>query len=245
MPLSTSSLERLVPDRLSERDVTGRETLELHLARYRFAAEHARPGRLLDIACGVGYGTRLLADARPELREVVGVDLDAEAVAYARERYAGDRVRFAQGDATHWQEAEGFDTVVSLETVEHVEDPAALIAHLASLLRPGGVLVASVPTTPSVDVNPHHRHDFTESSFRALFAPHGLRELARLPQVQPFGLGAVLGRREERLSDLRPALLRWYLRHPRAAVRRAAATLRYGLTNRYLTLALRADPARP
>ena len=58
-------LERLIPDQIRPGDTTGDQTLQLHLARYEFAAAHARPGRLLDIACGVGYGTRWLTDHAP------------------------------------------------------------------------------------------------------------------------------------------------------------------------------------
>ena len=60
MELDADSLERLVPERLSPEDLAGQETLRLHVERYAFAAEHALPGRLLDLACGVGYGTRIL-----------------------------------------------------------------------------------------------------------------------------------------------------------------------------------------
>ena len=56
-----STIERIVPDAVSPGDATGQATLELHLRRYKFAATQLRPGRLLDIACGVGYGTRLMA----------------------------------------------------------------------------------------------------------------------------------------------------------------------------------------
>ena len=62
MQLDATSLERLVPDELRSGDVTGEEALRISLERYGFAAQHARPGRLLDLACGVGYGTRFLTD---------------------------------------------------------------------------------------------------------------------------------------------------------------------------------------
>ena len=227
-----ASLERLVPDALREGDATGRDTLDLHLARYRFAAREARPGRVLDLACGVGYGTRLLAAEIPGASEVVGVDCSAEAIAHANARYAASRTRFVTCDALTFSDAEGFDTVVSLETIEHVGAPDALADRLLAALRPGGVLVASVPVTPSVDVNPHHLHDFTERSFRRLFAGRGLRERAALVQVQRFRPLATLRREETRLAELRPRLGAYWLRQPGAFARRAVATLRHGFTHR-------------
>jgi len=237
VPLSPNSLERLVPDHLSEGDVTGRETLELHLERYRFAARYARAGRLLDIACGVGYGTRLLRDESGRVNFALGVDLCEESVAYARERYGRDGVEYRTGDAMRFEDSEGFDTIVCLETVEHLPGPAGLIDNLVSLLRPSGVLVASVPTTPSVDVNPHHLHDFTERSFRRLFAQQPLEERACLRQVQPFGITSTLSRGEARLAELRPNLPRYYAMHPGAALRRLASTVRSGFVNCYITIA--------
>ena len=111
-----------------------------------------------------------------------------------------------------------------------------LFERLVGALRPGGVLVASVPTTPSVDVNPHHLHDFTERSFRAIVA---LREIDCLRQIQPYPLISVLRRTETRMTDMRHDLVGYYARHPRAAIRRLAATLRFGFTNRYLTVVWR------
>ena len=239
MSLTSNSLERLVPDRLSPGDVTGSETLELHLERYRFAARQERPGRLLDIACGVGYGTRLLRDENRQVRFALGVDLCQESVAYARQRYGRDGVEYRVGDAMRFEDSEGFDTIVCLETVEHLPRPAGLIDHLVSLLRPSGVFIASVPTTPSSDANPHHRHDFTERSFRRLFAQQPLEESACLRQVQRFGIISILRRSEARLAERRPHLLRYYAMNPRAALRRLASTIRFGLVNCYITIAWR------
>ena len=237
MSLDPDSLERLVPDRLDPEDPAARESLELHLARYAFAARMARPGRLLDCACGVGYGTRWLVDQNPALRPALGVDVSAEAVGHAVSRYADEGVRFVVADAMRFEDPEGFDTVVSLETLEHVEDPAGFFARLVHLLRPGGVLVASVPTTPSVDLNPHHRSDFTERSFAALGAGHGLRERKRFQQVQRLSLSAGWRGRRFRRAQLRHNLPAWYLAHPGALARRVGSTLRHGLANHYLTIA--------
>ena len=239
MPLAPDSLERLVPDALAADDATGRATLRLHLERYEFAARQLAPGRVLDIACGAGYGTRLLAERAAAASCVLGVDRDAAAVDYARSRYGGAGVEFRVADALAFRDAEGFAAIVSLETVEHLDEPGRFLAGLAAMLRPGGVLVASVPTTPSVDLNPHHRLDFSERGFRRLLTAAGLAPFAELRQVQRVPVGAVLRRSETRMSELRPGLLGWYARHPAALARRLWATLRFGFTNRYLTLAAR------
>lgn len=236
MSIETDSLERLVPDDVLPGEITGQDTLELHIARYEFAAAHARPGRLLDIACGVGYGTRLLAERAAGVESALGVDLASDAVEYALGRYANARTRFEQGDALRFRDEAGFATVVSLETIEHVPDPRALVRHLVGLVRPGGVLIASVPTTPSVDFNAHHLHDFTGRSFRALLAGNGLVERAALEQVQRVSPFAVLTKSEARLKETRPNILGYYARNPGALVRRIGATVRYGFCNRYLTL---------
>lgn len=239
MDLDAASLERLVPDELRRGDVSGEEALRISLERYAFAASQAGEGRLLDLACGVGYGTRYLTDHADQITEAVGVDVAETAVAYAEQRYANERTRFRPSDAMAFHDPEGFDTVVSIETIEHLPDPAGLVARLVALLRPGGVLVASVPVTPSVDANPHHLHDFTARSFRRLFAGHGLDEQECLEQEQPFGLRAVLTRSEPRLESVRPNLPGWYLRHPGSLLRRLHSTLRYGFANRYLTIGWR------
>jgi SAM-dependent methyltransferase len=230
------TIERLIPDEIAK-GTTGEEALRLHLDRYEFAARCVRGRRALDIACGSGYGTRLLADRCASVESFVGVDQSRETIAYATERYGNPRIRFVADDAMTFDDGLGFDTIVSLETIEHLPDPRAFIGHIVTLLRPGGVLVASVPTTPSVDANPHHLHDFTARSFRRLFFRHGLKERDRLTQIQRFGPWAVLSRSETRMRDMRPDLAAYYLRHPGSFARRICATMRYGFTNRYLTVA--------
>ena len=240
MPLDAASLERLVPDLLDPSDATGQETAKLHLARYEFAVGHARPGRLLDIACGAGYGTRYVADRREDLA-AVGVDISDDAISYARDRYGNARVRFVAADAFQFSDPEGFDTIVSLETIEHLPDAERFVSHLASLLRPGGVIVGSVPTTPSVDANPHHLQDFTERSFRRIFRRLDLVEIACFRQIQPFKLAPLLARHEIRAKDIRRNLGAYYLAHPRSLALRIWATVRYGFANRYITIAWRAQ----
>ena len=107
---STVSLERLVPGALMDNDATGQETLELHLARYNFATRFINGGRVLDCACGVGYGTAILASAVKTPSSVLGVDIDPKAARYASENYASDNVSFRTGDGCELKDVEFFDS---------------------------------------------------------------------------------------------------------------------------------------
>ncbi|WP_447968953.1 class I SAM-dependent methyltransferase [Nitrospira sp. M1] len=229
------NLERLIPDQLQPQDVTGGLTLELHMERYEFAAAQSRPGRILDIACGVGYGSKILFEGNSLNKEVLGVDCSEESIKYATKRYAQTGIHFMCTDAMSFQDEYPFDTIVSLETIEHVLQPKQLITHLLKFLRPGGIFIGSVPTTPTVDANPHHLHDFTPQSFRKMFHRHDLTELTCLQQRQPFNPIAVLQRKETRLADLRPNLAHYYYWHPHALFQRCLSILRHGFTNHYLT----------
>ena len=236
---STFDLERIVPDQLSA-DPFERETLEIHAARYRFAAQwvaaKTKESRVLDLACGVGYGSAILKLAGAG--QVTGVDLSDQAVAYAREHYAAPGVSFVCSEGAAFTPAGLFDVVVSLETIEHVPDARGFVAQLTRFVAPGGVLIGSVPTTLSSDVNPHHLHDFSAGEFRAMFASNGLTLVDEMTQIQrfsPLGLRKLAGH-SARSYQLRPHLGRYYAGHPGMLVRRLWTTLRHGFANHYLVL---------
>jgi 2-polyprenyl-3-methyl-5-hydroxy-6-metoxy-1,4-benzoquinol methylase len=231
---STSTLERLVPAALHPDDATGQETYQLHIERYDFASRFISSGRVLDCACGVGYGSHRLLDAGDRMQRVVGVDIDESAIAYARANFSDPRLDYVRADATTF-DAEPFDAIVSFETIEHVPDPESVIDNFVRLLAPGGLLIASVPVTPSVDVNPFHLHDFTPSSFRRMFVRRGLQEVQSLLQRQPYQPLKMLAGKETRLSDMRKNLLGYYATHPGAAMKRLCSTALDGFCNKYLT----------
>jgi SAM-dependent methyltransferase len=202
------SLERIVPDEMSDDGATGKATLTLHLERYEFAAANTGAGTLLDLACGVGYGSQLLISLRADLSQLTGVDLDNGAIEYAKKRYSDPRITFVNAEAFEYlASCPMFDNIVSLETVEHMPDPNAFLTALMRVLKPGGTFVSSVPTTPSMDGNPHHMSDFTESFFRRLVNRHGLTEFNAFPQRQPFSPRAILPGQERRVQKSRRGLV--------------------------------------
>jgi SAM-dependent methyltransferase len=238
MALDSASLERIIPSLLEHEGATGKATLELHLMRYQFALEHIQHGRILDIACGVGYGTKLLS-AADVIQETIGVDISVDAIEYARSHYGHGGIKFVAADALEFTDASGFENIVSIETIEHVPDPLGLLAHLTSLLKPNGILIGSVPITPSVDANPHHRTDFTADSFRKLSKGLGLVELDSFSQDQSYDPIAILSGKEKRSTGIRRNISAYYLANPDRLWARFYSTFRYGFKNRYLTIAWR------
>ena len=157
-----------------------REIWYEHWHRYAFARALAAGRRVLDAACGEGYGSALLADSA---REVLGVDLSAQALEHAQRRY-GQRanLRFAQHDCTRLEAlpAASFDLIVSFETLEHVQDQERMLDGFARLLAPGGTLLVSTPDKRNYsDVpgfrNEHHVRELYRDDFEAMLA-------ARFPQ---------------------------------------------------------------
>lgn len=123
-----------------------------HLHRYILACELARGRDVLDVACGEGYGSNLLAGVA---RSVVGVDIADSAVAHARAQYTRQNLRFVQGDCALLPlEDASVDLVVSFETIEHHDQHEAMLAEIDRVLRPGGSLIISSPNKKTYSDTP-------------------------------------------------------------------------------------------
>ncbi|MGH3773650.1 MAG: glycosyltransferase [Pseudonocardiaceae bacterium] len=162
-----------------------------HYHRYALAARFSTGARVLDLACGEGYGPALLAS---RAREVVGVDIDPLTVEHAAAQYPGDNLHFTVGsmiDPTLLAGAERFEVITCFEALEHVAEQDTLLAVVARLLAPGGLFLTS---TPDVDIyhhehgndNPFHVRELTEPEFRALLGG-SLRHVAILRQNVAVG----------------------------------------------------------
>jgi SAM-dependent methyltransferase len=145
-----------------------------HWHRYCVVAPLARGRRVLDAACGEGYGTFLLA---AEAADIVGIDIAAEAVAHAQMRYSAPNLRYVRGSCTALPlPDDSVDLVVSFETIEHLAEQAAMLEEFRRVLSPGGVLVISSPNKPVYSgeepfENEFHVKELTRDELQVLLSP--------------------------------------------------------------------------
>ena len=178
-PLSLTG-ERTLPDVPAENYWYRR-----HLVVYEWIAARVGGRRVLDMACGEGYGSAVLARSAAE---VVGVDANPEAHEHARLRYRQANLSFERDLVETYGRPGEFDAVVFLQTIEHVQDPAAVLRHFREILTPGGVAYVSTPNLLTLapagaqkSDNPWHLKEYRSQEFRGLCA-------GVFPGVQLFGL---------------------------------------------------------
>lgn len=199
--------ERLIPGR------KGLELLELeHRARYELVVPSARGKRVLDLGCGTGYGANRLAEVA---RRVVGIDVSAESVEYARSAFARPDLTFEIGDLSRDEvveelrhlEPEPFEVMTCFEVIEHVPDPVRVLARIKRLLDPGGLLFLSTPNIarPQAVVerdNPFHLVEYGEEELLGVLR-------AQFSSVRLFRQSVHLGSRIVPDADGRPREVSW------------------------------------
>jgi SAM-dependent methyltransferase len=192
----TSYLQRDQPEGVPPLALTGERTLpdvsaenywfRRHLVVYEWIAARTAGMRVLDMACGEGYGTDVLARTA---QSAVGVDANPEAHEHARLRYSRANLRFVRDMVGSF--AEEADAVVFLQTIEHIEEPGAVLDHFRSLVArtgtqprgpgsavPGKVFVSTpnvltlAPKGASRSGNPWHVHEYRAEEFAALCREH-------------------------------------------------------------------------
>lgn len=141
-----------------------------HLAVYEWIAERCRGLEVVDMACGEGYGSDVLARTA---RSVTGVDANPEAHEHARLKYTRPGLSFVRDLVETYFEP--CDVIVFLQTIEHVQDPPAVLRRFREMLRPGGRAYVSTPNLltlappgASKSGNPWHLREYRASEFREL-----------------------------------------------------------------------------
>ncbi|OGN96606.1 MAG: hypothetical protein A2Z77_01180 [Chloroflexi bacterium RBG_13_51_36] len=143
-----------------------------HLHRYAFASQFVKDKKVLDLACGEGYGTYMLAR---EGQYVAGVEIDKSTVQHARSRYTKDNLEFMEGSilAVPIEGEKKFDVVVCFESIEHVAEHDKLLSEVKRLLKDNGLFIVSTPNkavyTDARDYhNPFHIKELCFEEFETL-----------------------------------------------------------------------------
>ena len=179
-----------------------------HLVVYEWIAARAHGRRVVDLACGEGYGSAALERTA---RSVVGVDANPDAFEHARLKYRD--VRFERNLIELWDG--DVDCVVLLQTIEHVQDPDAVLDRIRTLIGPGGVAYVSTPNVLTLapagaerSGNPWHVREYRADEYRALCERH-------FGQVDLLGL---FHARNLRLHELAIAHAGWDAVHARLGI---------------------------
>ena len=143
-----------------------------HLHRYKFAAEFVKDKIVLDLACGEGYGSFLMADTA---KKVVGVDIDKETIEHALLKYRKDNLEFVAGSMTDipLPGEKLFDVIICFEAIEHIKEQEQLIEEVKRLLRDDGIFIISTPNAciysqkPGYNIsqNPFHLKEMSYEEF--------------------------------------------------------------------------------
>jgi SAM-dependent methyltransferase len=205
--------ERTVPDVPEENYWFHR-----HEIAYRFALPFVSGRQVLEVGCGEGYGTDLLAS---QAARVVGIDYDALTAAHAAARYP--RARFVRGNlAALPVPSAAVDVVATLQVIEHVWNHREFVGECLRALRPGGLLLVTTPNrltfSPGREtpINPFHTKEFTAAELTALLeeqafateAVYGLHAGARLAALDKAHGGSFVDAQLAAPPDVWSELLR-------------------------------------
>jgi len=178
-------LQRDQPAGVPPLQLTGERTLpdvpeenywfQRHLVVYEWIAARTGARRVVDLACGEGYGSAVLARTAAS---VVGVDANPEAHEHARLKYTREPVLTFERTMIELWDGD-VDCVVFLQTIEHVPDPDAVLERIRALIGPGGVAYVSTPNVLTLapegaekSGNPWHVKEYRAQEYRALCERH-------------------------------------------------------------------------
>jgi 2-polyprenyl-3-methyl-5-hydroxy-6-metoxy-1,4-benzoquinol methylase len=157
-----SNKERQAPETIGDAEAT-------HLARYQFALNYIdKRSNVLDIPCGTGYGTKLLAT---KARVVCGVDISLEAIQHGQQFFHDPKITFLQGDMEHLDALhldKKWDVIVSFEGIEHIRATKAFLSQVKELLSEEGILIISTPRKPHG--SPYHVTEYSLEEYTNLLS---------------------------------------------------------------------------
>lgn len=155
--------------------MSGAEIHYEHLHRYAFVKQFVAGKNVVDLACGEGYGSSMLAE---QAAQVIGVDIDEKTVLHATNKYVRDNLKYIRGSITGVPLTDGiFDLAVCFEAIEHISEHDKLLSEVKRLLKKDGIFIVSTPNksiyTDRPDYhNPYHVKELYYNEFVVLLKKH-------------------------------------------------------------------------
>ena len=143
--------------------------IQEHRHRYKLSSILSS-GKVLDISCGIGYGSQIISESI-DVESCIGVDISKEDIEYANLNFKSEKTEFIAGDICKLDFPDNsFDTIVCLETLEHIAEPKIALKELSRVLKNNGLFIGTVPEASYDEKceriygpNPYHLHKFTKN----------------------------------------------------------------------------------
>ena len=130
--------------------------MQRHVERYSLLRQFAE-GVVCDAACGCGYGSYLLS-TNPDVQSVIGLDINQDVIDFANKEYSSPKTKFLNADINNWISDQQIDTLISVETIEHIADRYILQRFCDN--NNINHVILTYPSKKSTHFNPHHIYDF-------------------------------------------------------------------------------------
>ncbi len=162
--------ERIVPEAQNCEPTFAEKMYQEHVARYHFASQLCVGKAVLDVGCGVGYGSQLLA--QKGARSVLAFDLSESAIGHATEHFGAPNLAFVTADAESFDFGKQFELITCFELIEHVSQQDKVFECIARSLTPDGVVVMSTPRALADKRTHFHTHEYSRDEFEQAFLRH-------------------------------------------------------------------------
>lgn len=161
--MQTKTKERIYPTKAEIEECLTSIRLVDHIRRYQLIKRYCF-GKVVDIACGVGYGSYLLSN-NPDITQIIAVDRSDDALNHASENFTSPKISFVKSEINDF--ACECDTLVSIETIEHIKN-VEIYKSMVERCKPS-IFIVSFPDKKSTHFNEYHFHDFKEGDLKRIF----------------------------------------------------------------------------